>query len=470
MKVRPSALWRGLSHTLGSQNGRWSSSADGFVDYSDAMAAGATAETAFDFSTAGRHYLIASTVAEAGSDDEIRALMRAASCMERHQNWRSHSATWEKIGERLGGQPSHYQPGQSDMYHVISYAAWEEALIGRFSEPRAAGDESVNTRQAARRAQQRAWCYQWAAEGTEQQRRHSHARDLYRKAGIAFIASAEMPYWKSRPAVRAKLMDTAAWCFFRAAWCSWQPGNLSVPALDSLRITSPPEDRFNVSWAPDQIFKAYRGPDAHRKATDLDRMCEAYLYYGRLRGSMALAHDCVAQRLSELQALLYLTGERRQSRSVYTLRRHAERKADLAQLRNVRSEQRLLGGGGVASISGFRRRLRLGGRLVASYVGWALTGNNASVIRTSCSLLVLYCVVFPALYLNLMVPGPAFHPDATPRWVDSLILSLLTTVGLASSRFTVDSALGNLLEGVQGWSAFVALGYLIWLLTRQFDS
>lgn len=434
-------------------------------------------EAAFDFIAASRHYLIAADFAESGSSDEVQALMRAASCMERQQNWRADSATWEKIGQRLGGQPSPSNAGQSGMFHLISYGDWETALTqhipdrissqsdGHESDTQTVSDEEM---ERARVAQRRAWAYQWAAEEVEYQKRFGHARGLYRKAGLTFLESADQAIWRCSPALQARLYETAGWCFFRAAWCNWQPGNLELPDLDRRRFARMSEDRFNVPWAPSQLFENCSGHDSDVMKTDLTRMQEAYSRSGEVRGSMAIAYDQITYQMSELQALLHLTGDRQQSRRVYAIKRRYERWADLAELRNLDSEKRLFAGKTSDSVA--LRAARLCVRMAASYVGWILTGNNASVTRTALSLLTLYCVVFPILYFNRMTPSAGFMPDSTPRWLEALILSLLNTVSLSPNRFEVESVIGNLLQAAQGWSAFVALGYLIWLVTRQFDS
>jgi hypothetical protein len=450
--------------------------------YHDAMRRGAAAEARFDFAGAVRHYLAAAELGEAVSTAEIRALMRAASCLGRQQNWRSYSAAWEKVGDRLGGEVGPSDEGQSGMYHVISYPGWEAALTDHptdTAEPAAPVAEATTVDsgeiEAARGGQQRAWAYQWAAESAEYEGRHWYARRLFRKAGLAFLTSAGMAHWDRRTNVRMRLYETAAWCFYRAAWCNWQPGNLDQPDLDRRRISRRTEDRFNSSWTPRSILAAYPHDDADHPTSDLQRMRAAYLRYGEVVKSTALAYDCIAVRLCELQALLNLNGERRQSRRVYQLRRQAERRADLAELRRPGRERRLHDSDQQAGVrtgvgAGIGRRLALCARLAWAYTTWTLTGHNASLLRSLGALLVVYCVVFPALYLQTIVPAPGFTPDGTPRWVEALTFSLLTTVNLQSDRYTVVSVLGNLLEAIQGWSAFLALGYFIWLLTRQFDA
>jgi hypothetical protein len=362
------------------------------------------------------------------------------------------------------------------MFHLISYKNWETALTqhiadrqslsnGKQSQTHAVSENDIKE---ARRRQQRAWAYQWAAEGFQYEMRFGHARNLYRKAGLSFIDSAELAIWRSRPALQGRLYETAGWCFFRAAWCNWQPGNLELPDLDRARIERAPEDRFNVPWSRRQVFKDCSGIDTDLMKTDVVRMQEAYLKFGEARGSMAFAYDHIAYQMAELQALLRLTGDRQQSRRIYAMKRRYERKADAAELRNLGVEKRLFCT--EASDNIVRRGVQLSVRLLVSYVGWALTGNSASVARTLLSLLTLYCILFPILYFYLMVPFPGFRPDSTPHWFDALVLSLLNTVSLSPNRFEVDSAIGDLLQAVQGWSALVAFGYLLWIVTRKFDS
>jgi hypothetical protein len=328
--------------------------------------------------------------------------------------------------------------------------------------------------QRAGRAQQRAWAYQWAAEEVEHQGRAGHACGLFRRAGIAFMDSARHDEWNT-DAKRA-LYHSAGYCFFRAAWCNWQPGRLELPSLNESRIRNPLTDRFWRAWEPAEIFgKAYRPADPSRaptKAGDVERMVEAYLAAAnptnerRFAGTQkAHAYDSIASRLQELQSLLGRIGERGLSRDIYRRRRKAERAAMAARIR-IRSRADSTS----EPTDQSPNRLRLAAQLVASGAGNVLSRNSSSVPRAFVALAVIYCVVFPVAYLGQMVPAAGFQPDGTPRIVEAELLSLLTTVSLGSDRYVLDSAIGSLLQAAQGLSAYFALGYMIWLLTRQFDT
>lgn len=111
---------------------------------------------------------------------------RAATCWEKYNR----SALWEFLGNRLGNLtnpnykfPSPSNPGQSGMYHIISWKEWikpENHYYGYDLK--------------AERKHQQAWAYMWAGEAAEIEHRFSSAGRFFRKAAISW----ELSKWGDR--------------------------------------------------------------------------------------------------------------------------------------------------------------------------------------------------------------------------------------------------------------------------------
>jgi len=107
-------------------------------------------------------------------------------------------------------------------------------------------------------------------------------------------------------------------------------------------------------------------------------------------------------------------------------------------------------------------------RLVARRAWHHATRSNTDLVRISGLAILIYIVVFPAVY---KAGGLIRHHDADTAvtvW-DSVVLSMATLVTLPVRDLVIESAWGSWIQTLEALSAYFVLGYVIWVVLRSFE-
>jgi hypothetical protein len=444
----------------------------------------AGADQRYEFHAAYRGFLrAADSFQKAGEPDRANtSRFKAAISLEKSQDWRANSALWENLGDRLGedltpkSKSRHpNQPGQSGMFHVISTDRWGK-LYEWYYEPGSAEE----------RRHEQALSYMWGAAGAESAGSLDLASSLYRKAGIAW----ELTTWGDRDPrpgyeadVQARETRGEKWlvasnCFFHAAYNAAQ--SISPESKEWERVLN----RYTPSeygWQTDT--------DGHPflPESDVERLVRCWKNHGETRHTHTDSVQQACEQLSTIQLELSRRGRRKSAIQVYRMR---ERLAlDISQKqkdhwwrrrrpRNGPTGLRPLSDQAWATAVFVRlargaKRVRLGliDRLdrSARRAHLALTNSGSSLLRTFASAIVLYVIIFPAIYWS---SGVVEHSEshAPIGFGDSIIFTLANLVSLSVRDYVAPGVVGATVQTLQAVSAYFVLGYVIWQLTRSFET
>ncbi len=369
-------------------------------------------ECEFAFREAYQYFLQA-----AESFDEERetrragdARFRAALSLERAQEWRSQTALWENIGDRIGRElmpPFATREldgtGQSAMFHLMSVEQWAQI-------------EGPRARQA--------FAYLWAARGAEEAGITVTANRLYLKAGLARELSA-------RETKSAEEWRLAAHSYFLAAYY----------AARSIH----PEDR---DW--ERVLEAkllhpnwhHGDSEALWPRSDLDRLRDAWAAYGTLAGCEEDARTELCEHLKAIQTAYDGVGRRRQAIATHRYRERVLIEPPFpSAIRRIAREWRRANFGLTRAGSSFWRTLGVAG--------------------------ALYVLAFPLIY---WLTGLGEHSSTHSQlgFGEAIIFSLANLVAVSVRDFAAANTAGATLQTAQAISSYFLLGYLVWVVFRSF--
>jgi hypothetical protein len=396
------------------------------------------AEAGFRYRAAYELYLRAARaydadgLAAAGDD----ARFRGALCLQKHETWRASAAAWEYVGDRVGAtlspisEPHPRARGQDEMFHVISHESWRELYPWYYRDPQ--GPEAARHRQA--------FAYMWGAR--EEVGRHlEHGVRLYRKAALAWECSSwgTLTPQGTRPAgvddPTGEKWRLAANCWFLACYHA-------AASID-------PEDR-EWEWVLEKKLPPL-APGAPRpdslplgRASDVDRLLRCWREYGLAKRNTQLATELACQQLRMLQDGFARSGRKDYAKEIFQLR-----------------EQELLKPSGGPLL---RRARRL-----ARSVWFFATRTNTDLPRISLIALLLYVVVFPAIYKLGGLIAHSDAPNAPISVADSIVFSVATLVTLSVRDLVIESPGGGWVQTLEAISAYFVLGYVIWVVLRTFE-
>lgn len=391
----------------------------------------------FLFARAANLFLLACENYEKGGRDEEATMseVRAAICLEKSQNWRLHSAVWERVGDRLGNQinPNDGFKGpsklwQSGMFHIICSPEWQDPECGYYK-----GDHDAIKRH------QQAWSYMWAAQECDANQRLGIAARLFRKAALSFEASkwgereitdSDDVWTQERIESKAgEKLKLAADCYFKATYCH-------LKERGDLRLEYQPDE---VMWGSGDSLC---GHPASNRADDVERLCRCLTDYGIARGTPFESLAAIDQKLKVLQDCLAQLARQRAARALYVQRKEF-------------------------SLSVYCRHDKK--QWLPLWLYHISTGSSSSIRRTLVTIGVVYCIIFPLLFYCCGLIEVVAADNAAPSLVDSLIFSLANALTLSVVGIQPKGVCGVLLGLFETFLAYVGLGYCIWIICRSFE-
>lgn len=396
-------------------------------------------ERDYDFRAAYRRFLKAFDEYRDSKQDEdaFLALVRAGLSLERFQNWRALSALWEMTGNRLGdaAYPGHtfplpHDPGQSGMFHIISWTKWKDPEAGYYRN-----DEP------AKRKHQQYWAYLWAAEALEAERHYRGAAKNYRKAGLAAQFSSfgdrtqpdEDGYWTTIRVERKRGLKYrfAAECYFKAI-------KNHIAAHGVLRHSYKAVDAL---WYGPTSGKT----DGHEMPlSDLQRLHDCWHAFREVRTSVGDKEGCISafeeevRELQEIQHLLRTAGNDSQARYVFWQRRHIELK------------------------------LTPWPKCFGSWLKYLFL-DASNVIRISLNSLafvVITFIIFPYLYLSQDIIQMTNGTDG-PSISDAILQSCAATVAVSIPEIAPAYYWGHIVSVGQSFLFYFFLIYMVYVYTKK---
>lgn len=398
-------------------------------------------ETSYEFRAAYREFLQAydECILADKQEDAYISLVRSGVCLERSQDWRALSALWEMMGNRLGEAaypgsrfPSPNEPGQSGMFHIMSWTRWSDPEKGYY-EP-----EDVYSK----RKHQQFWAYLWAAEALQVERHHRKAAENFRKAAASVLHSqfgdrlkkTAEGYWTEERILAKSGMKfkLAADCFFKAA-------RNDVMAYGELKA---PYSYTDIKWtALDKVCTTGLGPD---RRDDLDRLHECWAHYRSIRepiGDSENAADAVDEelrQLTEIQHRLRNAGNEKENRGVFARRRRLE-----------------------ISIARGLHKIRLS--LTFFFLDSSLLTRIAA---NSVLVALLTCLIIPFVYYRyhlLVVEDSATRAS----FLECILHSLASTVSTSIEQIRPTYPAGQFLTVIQSFLLFFFLAYIVFVWTKK---
>lgn len=486
MSVRDSRLARWLSSLRLAWAARRGVAADDTLLYLAAFRALARFGVGRPARDADRTLLAQAVSTSRGDDrDALDTVMfGAVRALERAEEWRMVAGTWEHIGDRVGlGAEA---PRLLDRYSLP---------LEQWNDPRADDDPRKYYRgdDAARRLHRRAWAYAHAAEEASANRRFMLATRLYRKTGLAWVVSA----WGDRSpaqaacewnaerlsARRGAKWEEAGKAFARAALLSIQ-ARLNDEKIGEAFDAYTPEDVrwrgwFNKSGAD---YFAGRHSDRERLVECFERLGECHVRKaekGEGEEPRARAYEKAVEQLEAIRDALKRAGRRAEAIAVYLEIDRLRTRCDC--LRATSPDTTAPSGGkklkravaarlrqAVAAVRFARRKL----------YRWT-TGSGTSILRTLVTVTAIYVLLLPGgIILLHLVERPttdgvqrAAHAAARGRVVDdagsALLFSAASAVNQAPSGLEPHTDGGRVLQVVGGLLGYFALGFSLWVITRE---
>jgi hypothetical protein len=424
---------------------------------------GRQCEARCDFDGAAQHYLAASQLRRRlsrGLSDEardharkhvIKTLALAARSLEKAQNWRAHEAAWERVardlatpGEFVDEARTNTLSGDHGIFHIISEVEWS-----------AAPDQ-----------QKIAWAFQWSAEGAESAGQLVLAARCYRLAGLEFEELARSQTHEDSNAPRlfdealSDPLREAARCCYRAAlaalesreWATYRRvgGNWDVADLDwSHGGTEEKNVRELAEHQREGLVHTKDASDLGRLDGAWDRFIQTRQAEGRrvgrsdevLRRDKSEALKEKRRQLVDVQIRLAERGERDEARKIY-------RKVQKLEIR-VRDLE--------------RHPFRALGRRVT----FGLSAGGSSLARLVTLAVVTYFAVFPLLFAAFDLVRPA-QGKGLGLW-DYVLFSASNIVTTRTVSFAVRAGPGEAVVALESISAYLVLGFAIWIALRNYS-
>lgn len=405
------------------------------------------------FDAASQSFILAARSAQRGNRPamQIRSLMRAASCLEKAQNWRAHTATWEQLARTIEGEihgrsgakierdmrlDAPHKGGQHARFNIISYDSWDRGIAEYYADD-----------QLATLKHQLAFAYTFAAEEAEASRRHVIAARYYRLASVAWEDSRwGDPDAKGGTEHAGDKYREAARCVYGAARCALE----SNEWVAMYRVTEGWEayDLGYGSMYAEEARLSLEAPDGHGES-DLQRLSRLWQAYRHSRPTApgAVLSRSLAQEIrhvTHLQQLLAQRGDQREARHLYQRRRALESQRLMAEGKNLAS------------------------RLIRLYL--FLTGASSSFARTAVFAATVHLVLFPILYAVAFFSAIHISGDnSSSAVVEVTVFSMANSVGLATGRQVPLTATAAAVQAVQTMSAVAFAGYLLWISLRSYE-
>lgn len=404
------------------------------------------ADEGFDFSLAYRLFIQAAiefdnlkNVSQANV-----CLVRAATNLEKFQIWRGHSALWEYLGNRLGNLanpefkfPNPNKPGQSGMYHIVSWNEWRHPYNGYY------GNDI-----RAEQLHQQAWAYTWGGDEAEAEQRYGIAGKLFRKAAISY----ELSKWGDRPIEKAddvwkkhRLEERygnkwkyAARFYFKAMY-NYTLDKGKNPDEAFLFVAYEPNQ---VGW-PSKTSKESKSNEAvYEKADDIERMIRCWRNYGETKNNVVKALQECCRQLSILQDQFAHIGKRNYQKKIY----HIKKKLEL-EIEAIENSW----------------------KYPFNWLYYHLTGSGSSIKRTSLSIIPIYIIIFPSIYYLGGLFKHGINSSTPINFNDAILFSLANAVSISINDYTVESFIGSIIQTLNALSALLFVGYIVWLMTRSFE-